>query len=143
MAFKLFIDINIIVDLLDSERSGHSHAVKLIDEAEATRCICFVTESVLNTTAYLVRKDYNVASLTKMFFHLLTFIQLLPVYTKTYQFASHMAVNDIEDAVLYQTAIDNNLDYFVTSDVKDYKRIALPSLPVITTSELIKLIDNL
>jgi predicted nucleic acid-binding protein len=140
MAFKLFIDINIIVDLLDSDRSGHSDAVKLIDEAEAGRCMCFVTESVLNTTAYLVRKDYNVASLTKMFNHLLSFIQLLPVYTKTYQFALHLAVNDIEDAVLYQTAIDNKLDYFVTRDIEDLKRIAINAVPIKSAKEVLKLI---
>lgn len=141
MVFKLFIDINIIVDLLDADRAGHNDAAKLIEEAEAGNCVCFVTESVLNTTAYLVRKDYNVSALTKMFNHLLTFIQLLPVFTKTYQLALVKAVNDIDDAVLYQTAIENNLDYFVTGDRNDFKKIAINAVPIKSAAEVLTVIS--
>lgn len=141
MGFKLFIDINILVDLLDDERAGHKDAAALIDKAESGTCICYVTESVLNTTAYLVRKDYTVVAIAKMFSHLLGFILLLPVNTKTYRLALRLAVNDIEDAVLYKAAIENKLDYFVTSDSKDFKKIFSALLPVISSAAFIKLMD--
>lgn len=141
MVFKLFIDINIIVDLLDADRPGHNDAVKLIEEAEAGNCKCFVTESVLNTTAYLVRKDYNVRYITKMFGHLLSFIQLLPVFTNTYQVALIRTANDLEDAALYQTAIENRLDYFVTGNVADFKKIIVNVLPIKSSAEILELMQ--
>ncbi len=42
---------------------------------------------------------------------------------------------------LYQLAFDNKLDYFITSDIKDFKRLEKPSLPVIKPTEFIKLFD--
>lgn len=80
-------------------------------------------------------------AIAKMFSHLLSFIQLLPVNTQTYQLALRLAVNDIEDAVLYHAAIENKLDYFVTSDSKDFKKISSASLPVISSAAFIKLMD--
>lgn len=35
MGFKLFIDINTLVDLLDDERASHKDAAELIDRAES------------------------------------------------------------------------------------------------------------
>lgn len=46
---------------------------------------------------------------------------------------------DKEDAIQYYTAVYNDIDYFVTRNVKDYKN-ALASLPVVTPQQLIELL---
>lgn len=140
MAYKIFLDTNILIDLLDDERLHHTNAIRLINEAENGNCTMYVTESVLNTTAYLVRKDYPTQKLIPLFNHLLSFVEVIPVNTITYQMGLHKAVNDIEDAILYAAALAENLNYFITNDLKDLRKLEVPKLPVLQAKDFIKLI---
>lgn len=140
MASKIFIDINILIDFLDPKRLKHIDAAELLDKAESGICMPYATESVLNTVAYLVRKDFNAKAVSAVFEHLLTFLEIIPVYKNAYQYALRNVANDVEDAVLYQAALENNIDYFITNDLKDFRKIATVSLPVKTAAELLKLL---
>lgn len=137
MAHKVFLDINILIDLLDNKRSNHSDAVNLINRAESNDCYAFVTESVLNTTAYLIRKDYSPAKVRQLFNHLLAFTELIPVTTLIYTAGLQRTVNDVEDAILYAAALHASLNFFITDDIKDFKKLEIPALPVITAKEFL------
>ena len=137
MAYKIFLDINVLIDLLDSKRSNHTYAVDLIDKAEASSCYGFVTESVLNTTAYLIRKDYSPAKVRPLFNHLLAFTELIPVTTLIYTAGLQRAQNDVEDAILYSAALHASVDFFITDDIKDFKKLEIPALPVMTAKDFL------
>jgi predicted nucleic acid-binding protein len=138
MAYKIFLDINILIDLLDEQRLHHSSAVELIHKAENNICLAHVTESVLNTTAYLIRKDYPPAKLIALFNHLLSFTQVIPVDTITYSAGLQKAVNDIEDAVIYAAALKHKLDFFITNDLKDFKKLEQPYLPIVQAKSFLQ-----
>ena len=140
MAFKILIDTNILIDLLDANRLNHQAAIDLFNEAENNNLSVFVSESVLNTTAYLVRKDYSVKQIKDVFQHLLSFVEIIPVNNFTYTAGLQMAVNDLEDAILYSAALAKRLDYFITNDIKDLRKIELPALPVMQAKDVLKLI---
>ncbi len=140
MAFKILIDTNILIDLLDAKRLNHQAAIDLFNEAENNNLSVFVSESVLNTTAYLVRKDYSVKQIKDVFQHLLSFVEIIPVNNFTYTAGLQMAVNDLEDAILYSAALAKRLDYFITNDIKDLRKIELPALPVMQAKDVLKLI---
>jgi len=137
MAYKIFLDINILIDFLDDKRNNHPDAVRLIDQAEASACYAFVTESVLNTTAYLIRKDYTPPKLRQLFNHLLSFVELIPVTTLIYTSGVQRTINDVEDAILYTAALHASVDFFITNDIKDFKKLEIPTLPVITAKEFL------
>ena len=137
MAYKIFLDINILIDLLDDKRSNHLGAVRLIDRAEAGACYAFVTESVLNTTAYLIRKDYTPPKLRQLFNHLLSFVELIPVTTLIYTSGVQRTINDVEDAILYTAALHASVDFFITDDMKDFRKLEIPALPVMTATEFL------
>jgi predicted nucleic acid-binding protein len=44
---------------------------------------------------------------------------------------------DIEDAILYQIALENNCRYFITSNLEDFISIAHPSLKVMSPDEFL------
>ena len=140
MGFKIFIDINIFIDLLDNERFHHLDAVNLFNEAEAEKCYSFVTESVLNTTSYIIRKDYSIPKVKELFSHLLSFCKLIPVDNFVCEAGLQRTVNDVEDAILYTAALQAKMDYFVTNDKKDLKRIEVPSLPVLSAKDFLTLV---
>jgi predicted nucleic acid-binding protein len=137
MAIKIFIDTNIFIDLFDNKRANHQDAVVLFEQLENGGCTGFVTECVLNTTAYLVRKDYAADKIKLMFQHLLSFIQLIPVSNVTYNNALHFTASDIEDAVLYAASIEAKLNYFISSNQKDFRKMEIASLPVLSLKEFI------
>jgi len=141
MAFKIFLDTNIIVDFFIPSRKEHNNAKRIIELAEEGELLAFLSESVINTTAYLVRKSAYFNSFKLLMIELIGILNVLPCSNSTIHNAYLRAKNDLEEAVLYQLALEHDLDYFVTSDITDYKKIASPSLPVITSSELIKIVN--
>ena len=140
MVYKIFLDINILIDFLDSKRLHHQDAVQLITKAEAGSCDVFVTESVLNTTAYLVRKDYDAIAIKPVFKGLLAFTEIIPVDNFIYQLGIQKSVTDLEDAVLYAAASHARLDYFMTNDLKDFNKLANLSLPILQANQFLKLV---
>jgi predicted nucleic acid-binding protein len=138
MAYKAFIDINILVDLLDKERPNHKPAIELFHNAEHGNCLLFVTESVLNTTAYLIRKEFTIRKQKELLFELLTFVEVIPVSKLIYVDGIKRSENDIEDSILYTAALHAKLDYFVTNNHADFKKISVPLLPVISANELLQ-----
>lgn len=141
MATKIFLDTNIIIDFFDSGRKDHASALEIIISSERGIVTAFASESVLNTTVYILRKHYSVIELKIMLNHLLTFVKIIGCTNIIYERSLKLLSNDIEDSVLYQLASENNLDYFVTSDKKDFKKLSSALLPVVTGKELLDLIS--
>lgn len=138
MVTKLFIDTNILIDLFDGNRPNHAHAIKVFEALEQTKFQGYVTESVLNTTAYLLRKIFTTARIKTIYFDLLAFISVIEIDTKIYREALHITINDIEDAVLYAAALEKNINLFVTSNTKDFKKIEQTRLPIISSADFVK-----
>lgn len=140
MAFKIFLDTNIIIDFFDAQRSGHETAVQLFDFAEKNIVAANSSETVLNTTIYILRKEFSTDTMKAMLNELLNFLDILPCSNALYRRALQLPANDLEDAVLYQIALEGRLDYFVTSNKKDFKNIVSPLLPVVSAREMMKLL---
>ena len=138
MEYKIFLDTNILLDFFDDKRINYKEAVSIIEAAENDFVNCFVSESVLNATIYVAIKALPKVVLVNMLQHLLSFIQILPATNEVYNKAFVNAKNDIEDAVLYQIALNNKLDYFITNDLKDFRKIEAEALPVVQAKEFLK-----
>jgi predicted nucleic acid-binding protein len=143
MAYKIFLDTNIIIDFFQKSRDLHQEAKELFLDIADGKILGYFSESVINTTAYILRNDLSKDDLIYQLDVLNSQLTILPCSNLIIHNAYKRAKNDLEDAVLYQLALENKLDYFTTSDINDFKKIASASLPIITSSELIKLIDDL
>ena len=140
MAYKVFLDINIMADFLDADRKEHIAAVALFSAIEKQKIKAYFSESVVNTTGYILRKIIEVDVFKELMADLLAIIKVLPCTNETIKTAYSNAKNDLEDAVLYQIALNGMLDYFITSDNKDFQKIADKSLPVFSAKKLLELI---
>src|SRR4051812_20096458 len=112
MAFKIFFDTNVIIDFFIPSRRDHEYAKKVLGLAEDREIIGFFSETVVNTTAYLVRKSVYFENFKVLMNELIEIIAVLPCSNLTIHHAYNRVKNDLEDAVLYQLAFENNLDYF-------------------------------
>lgn len=139
MATKVFIDVNIMIDFFDGDRKEHDAAKQLFRLIENGKITAYISESVLNTTAYLVRKSIPIAIFKQLIKELIEFIYVLPCTNGVVKEAYEHAKNDLEDAVLYYLALAHETDYFITSNKKDFNKLATAKLPVLSSRELLKL----
>lgn len=118
MATRIFLDTNIILDLLDNQREFHKEAVllfKLIDNGEV---MAFFSESVVATTDYILQKLLSKDFRTEFFREISRKIQILPCSNMILDRALSLDFEDFEDALLFQLALENRVDFFITNDKK-------------------------
>lgn len=140
MACSAFLDTNIIIDLLDPRRSFHEESVDLFDLLEQGKFKAYYSESVATTTAYVIRKDYSKNKICEIVNSLNKRIILLPCAAKNINNVMGRFPPDFEDALLYEIALHHQLDYFITSNKKDFKTIQNSMLPVMNAKEFNKIL---
>ena len=139
MDYKIFLDVNIIIDYFDGTRARHLEAKEIMKNIEINYFKGFISESVINTAVYLIQKGFSINELRQNMDELVSMLTVLPCTNATIHKAYRLQTNDLEDAVLYQLALENKSDYFITSDKKDFKKLSSVLMPVITSAELLKL----
>ena len=140
MGYKAFLDINIIVDFVDSNRQEHVSAHLIFNKMAEGKLSGYISESVVNTTFYLTRKLTTIQTFCHFIEDMLDILTILPCTNKIVLQSCVLAKNDLEDAVLYQIALSNKLDFFITNDKKDFNKIAHPNLKVVSASEVLALL---
>ncbi len=142
MAFSAFLDTNIIIDLLDPLRPFHEESTDLFQLLNEGKFIAHYSESVVTTTAYVIRKDYSKNKICEIIDSLNKRIVLLSCEADDINEATGKLPPDFEDALLYQIASRHEMDYLITSNTKDFTRIQTPMLPVINSKEFIKILGK-
>jgi predicted nucleic acid-binding protein len=140
MAYKVFLDTNIIIDFLQPARPFHEDALNVFLNLSKAIFTGFISESVITTTPYLIRKDFSSAELNTLLQNLNQKLQILSCTNQHVSVALQKQPVDFEDALLYEVALHHQMDYFVTSNTKDFKKIQQVSLPVIRARELNKIL---
>lgn len=136
MAFKIFIDANILLDFT-LKRADYAEA-KQIFELSVTRQIhAFISPSIVHITGYWLSKAYGDAKAKELLLTLLTDVKVIDIPHEIVLNALHSKINDIEDALQYYSAIHHRLDYFISRD-KQLQKQSIPVLPVYTPVEFIK-----
>lgn len=142
MTIKAFIDTNIIIDLLQESRPFHRDAKDTFYNLSENLFSAYYSESIVTTLAYILRKEYTPNGFRLLIENLNANITILSCRNELVNITTKKDSDDFEDALLYEIALDHGMDYFVTSNKKDFKKILHPSLPVITSQELNQLISN-
>jgi predicted nucleic acid-binding protein len=138
MAYKIFLDTNIIIDYFIENRPEHKSAVLLFEKIIEEETYAYTSETVITTAAYLLTKYIQLKKLKVILDEMLHFIQILQSNNNTFHKAYLFENNDLEDSVLYQIALENETDYFITSDVGLSKKLYSKKLPVISSANFLK-----
>lgn len=135
MAFKVFLDANILLDFT-LRRPGYPEAKQLIQKGIDGDLQLTTTPAVLHITGYWLTKAYSSSTAKELIISFLTDIEIIDCDHATAVMAINSAINDIEDALQYYAALKHNAIYFISSD-KQLKKSAIPQLPVYTAKELL------
>ncbi len=139
MAIKLFLDTNIILDVLDNERKFSKESISLFNLIEDRLVLAFISESVITTTDYILIKKFPLIQRTAIIKDLLDHVTIIECTNTIVQTAIIKNEKDIEDAILYELAISKKLDYFVSNDKVASKKLTTNKLPIVTSKEFLRL----
>lgn len=142
MAYSVFLDTNILVDFLDPLRPFHDESVILFGLLDEGKAKAFYSESVLTTTVYVIRKDYSKNQILEIVQMLNSKINLFPSVSENVQSAIKKLPPDFEDALLYEIALHHEMDYFITSNTKDFQSIKSGMLPVMNAKGFNKILKD-
>ncbi|WP_028298921.1 type II toxin-antitoxin system VapC family toxin [Olivibacter sitiensis] len=135
MAFKVFLDANVLLDFV-LRREGYEQGKTIILHAEQKKIVAFVSPTVVQICSYWIAKAYGVSKTKEIMSTLLSFINIIDTPHEQVLTAIHSSMDDIEDALLYYTALHHRLDYVISSD-QGFQKAALPSLPVISPIDFV------
>lgn len=132
---RVFVDIDIILDLLAKRLPFYSFSAELFslaDKGKLQLCVSSLSFSNLN---YILTKQYSTEQARKMLFKFKTLAQVLPVTDKTVELALSSDFKDFEDGMQYFTAIESDVAILITRNLKDFRTA---KIVVMTAEQFLK-----
>lgn len=119
---KLFVDSDIILDLLSKRDPHFIHAAKLFTLIDRNKIKAFTSPIVFANLHYLLKKETsNIIALNNLR-KLKTMLDILPVNERVIDQSLNSEFNDFEDAIQYFTAVNNGIEIIITRNKADYKK---------------------
>ena len=131
---NIFLDTNIILDLLANRMPFYTEAAKLFSLADKKKVRLSISALCLADVHYILLKqnpDLEVRNILRKFKVL---VNVLPLDNKIADLALNSEFKDFEDAIQYYTAIENDQDLIITRNQSDFKE---SKIPVMTAGEFI------
>ncbi len=128
MAFKVFLDANILLDFT-LKREHYPVSKRIIELAVNSDIEAFTTPAIVHIVAYWLTKSYGDKKTKELILSLLLNVTIIEANHEVTINALSSKINDIEDALQYFTALHHKMDYFLTRD-KLFVKQALPALPL-------------
>ena len=133
---RILLDTCILIDALQDRQPFASEARALIDAAAQNHYQAFATAKEVADIYYIMRKDWHdETKARKMLSNLFSVISILDTSARQVQIAFGSPMSDYEDAIMAQTALENDIDLIVTRNLKDYQ---LSPVPVCTPGECLE-----
>lgn len=119
---KLFIDSDIILDLLAQREPHFEYAAKLFTLIDQQKVEAYTAPLIFANLHYIMRKLTSSASALKSLRKLKTLINVLAIDDRVIGQALNSEFNDFEDAIQYFTAVNNGIGILLTRNKADYKK---------------------
>ena len=132
---KVFVDTDIVLDLLSNREPFYSHSAQLFSEADKGKIRIHVSSLTFSNLNYILSRQYSVDQARKKLLKFKTLVTVLSVTDKVVELALSSDFKDFEDGLQYFTAIENNLKRLLTRNLKDYKTA---DITVMTAEQFLK-----
>lgn len=134
---KLFLDTNIVVDLLERREPFCHDAVRLFSMAYNRQVQLIVSPMTFSTASFLLHK-HGSEGVRNLLSNLRQLSRVAAANERTVDDSLASQFKDFEDAMQYYTALRANADIIITRNGKDFVH---SKLPVMTAGEFIATIE--
>lgn len=125
---KLYIDSDIILDLLLKRYNYYNNAAELMTKIDKRKYKGYTTPLVIANIHYIMTKFGGKKKSIKNIRKLRKLISILSIDEKIVDEALLSDNTDFEDAIQYITSEKNNIDFIITRNKGDFKNSKLPVL---------------
>lgn len=132
---KVFVDTDIILDLLSNRQPFYIHSANLFSAADQNEINVCVSSLAFANLNYILSKQLSISEARKVLLKFKTLVTVLSVTDKIIDLALSSKFKDFEDAVQYFTAIENHVKTLLTRNLKDYK---VAEISVMTAEQYLK-----
>jgi predicted nucleic acid-binding protein len=131
---SVFLDTNILVDLIADRRPFSKHAIEIFKSAEERKIQLYTSSHSIATTHYLLKKYVEEKELRAILSNLLEFLDVIPVNLDVLKKGLRSKHKDFEDAIQILCASSiAGIDFIVTRNTKDFKTC---EIAVLTPDEM-------
>ena len=135
---KIFIDTNIVVDIVADRKPYSKFAIELLKKAEAKKLKLYTSSHSIATTHYLLKKYKDEKELREILYNLLDFINIISIDVGIIKKGLKSKHKDFEDAIQIISAYSiEKIDCIVTRNIKDFRDC---EIPVLTPDEIYNLL---
>ena len=134
---KLFVDTNIVIDLLAHREPYYEEAANLFSLADRKIIELYISSLTVANTSYILLRQTGSKSAKEILRKLRLIINILPLDDKIIGLAlNDDSFFDFEDGLQYFTALENNQDIIITRNLKDFKS---SDIPVMTAGQFLEM----
>lgn len=120
---KVFLDTNILVDLIADRKPFSKHAVEIFKSGEAGKLELYTSSHSVATSHYLLKKYVGEKELRDIFLSLLELVEVIPVGLDILEKGLRSNHKDFEDAIQIMCASSiKGMNFIVTRNTKDFKK---------------------
>jgi predicted nucleic acid-binding protein len=135
---KLFVDTDVVLDLLSARQPHYKFAAELFSLADIESVRLYVSSLTFANVHYVLSKQLSATESRKLLLRFKTLVTVLPVNDKIIELALSSSFADFEDAIQFYAAIENNISILLTRNLKDFKKA---TIPVMTPQQYLKSSD--
>lgn len=119
---KVFLDTNIIVDLIADRKPFSKYSIEIFKKAEEKKIKLFTSSHSIATTHYLLKKYLEEKKLRDVLYNLLDYVTVIAVDTDVLKKGLRSKHKDFEDSIqiLCASTIEK-IDCIVTRNTKDFR----------------------
>lgn len=121
MSKKVFIDSDIVLDLLCKRDPFYEYAAQIFTLSDMKHIELFTTALVFANVYYILRKTLGIEKAKELLRKLRLLIHIVPIEEKIIDLALNSTFSDVEDALQYFTAREHGIGMLVTRNIRDYK----------------------
>ncbi len=126
---KIFIDTNIVIDLLSRRAPFFDEAAALFSLADKKQIELSVSSLTIANTSYTLLRQLDASKAKSVLRKLRLILKILPLDDKIIGLAlNDETFSDFEDGLQYFTAIEFEQQLIITRNLKDFKNSKLPTL---------------
>ena len=140
--YKVFVDTDVILDLLMERDPFHKAAVKIFRQIELKKIEGYTSPLVIANLHYILSRIYNKKKSIELLSDLLKILIITKIDAETIKLVfDNKVLKDLEDMIQYYSAIDIGIDLIVTRNIKDFPKT--DEIKIMIPDELVTIIDSL
>ena len=129
---RLFLDTNIVLDLLGEREPFYQSAAKIATLADKGKILIYVSSLTYSTVYYLLSRYENNEAVKEKIRKFKVIAKTSDLTDKIIDKGLSSKFNDFEDSLQYYCAVNSECNIIITRNGKDFKE---SDLPVLTPDE--------